>query len=113
MKRHCCDTMSEMLAFTCNQHSDPFDCPDCLVRYIPKFDEYSLIIHDGGSSSVSIGFCPWCGARLPDSKRDRWFDELEALGFDDPKDLEIPERYRSDAWFTEVSSHSTQPASNP
>ena len=105
--------MSEMLAFTREQHSDPFDCPDCLVHYAAKFDEYGLIIHDGGSSSVSIGFCPWCGARLPDSKRDRWFDELEALGFDDPTDQEIPERYRSDAWFAETPSHSNQSASNP
>ena len=102
MKRHCCTRMSEMVAYTCEQHPDRFYCPDCLVQYLPKFDEYGLIIHDGGSSIISIGFCPWCGARLPESKRDRWFDELAALGLNDPSEQEIPERYMSDAWFTEA-----------
>jgi hypothetical protein len=23
-----------------------------------------LIIHDGGSSSIGIAFCPWCGSTL-------------------------------------------------
>ena len=32
---------------------------------------YGLIIHDGGTSAVTIQFCPWCGSKLPASKRDR------------------------------------------
>ncbi|WP_390629399.1 DUF6980 family protein [Bacillus litorisediminis] len=27
-------------------------------------NDYSLIIHDGGSSSIGISFCPWCGTNL-------------------------------------------------
>ena len=102
MKSHCCPRMSEMVAHICEQHPDRFDCPECLVEYEPKFDEYGLIIHDGGSSSMSIQFCPWCGTRLPESKRDRWFDELASLGFDDPSEQEIPEPYNTDAWFRET-----------
>jgi len=101
--------MNEMIAHTCEQHTGRFDCADCLIKYEPKFDEYGLIIHDGGSSSISIQFCPWCGARLPESKRDRWFDELAALGFDDPTVQEIPEHYRTDAWHMEAQ-HETPAA---
>jgi hypothetical protein len=100
MKYHCCTKMSEAVAFACEQHSDRFDCPDCLVHYTPQFDEYGLIVHDGGASCVAISFCPWCGARLPESKRGRWHDELALLGFDDPTEQGIPERFKSEAWYS-------------
>ena len=94
--------MTLAVTSTCDQHPDRSDCPDCLLAYSPKFDEYGLIIHDGGSSRVSIQYCPWCGARLPESKFDRWLDELAALGFDAPFHQQIPERYRTDAWYSEA-----------
>ncbi len=50
-------------------HPDPFDCADNLIHYSARLDRYGLIVHDGGSSSVRGGYCPWCGARLPGSKR--------------------------------------------
>jgi hypothetical protein len=99
MKSHCCTKMSEAVAFACERHSDSFDCPDCLVHYTPQFDEYGLIVHDGGVSSIVISYCPWCGERLPESKRGRWHDELTLLGFDDPTEQEIPERFKSEAWY--------------
>ena len=94
----CCDRLKRALDHECDQHSDPFDCPDQLVAYAPRFDEFSLIIHDGGHSSVLIQYCPWCGSRLPESKRDRWFDELESQGIDAASDA-IPERYQGDEWY--------------
>jgi hypothetical protein len=93
--------MRSHLEFSCEQHSSPFDCPDALVAYSESFNEYGLIVHDGGGSFILISFCPWCGSRLPESLRARWFAELEALGFDDPLDQEIPEAYRTDAWYKE------------
>ena len=95
MLKQCCDEMEKKLAWHCNMHADPFDCPDCLVLYNEKFDEYGLVIHDGGSSVLQIHYCPWCGRRLPESKRDRWFGELAALGFDEPSEQDIPEQYRN------------------
>lgn len=88
----------------CEEHSNPYECPDHVISYLPVFDEYGLIIHDGGASSYGISFCPFCGAKLPESKRDRWFDELEKLGFlgfDSPStsDEEIPEKYKDDSWY--------------
>lgn len=43
--------------------------------YNEVFDEFGLIVHDGGQSYVLIQHCPWCATRLPESQRDRWFDE--------------------------------------
>ena len=91
--------MERAIVLNCDRHKDVYECPDVLVSYIPKFDEYGLIIHDGGSPSLEISFCPWCGLRLPDSKRDAWFDKLEALGFDDPSEQRIPEEFNTDAWY--------------
>jgi hypothetical protein len=96
---HCCEAMRGQIEFTCKQHASPHQCPDALVSYWPKFNEYGLIVHDGGSSIMIISFCPWCGAKLPASLRERWFAELEALGFDDPHLQKIPARYNTDEWY--------------
>jgi hypothetical protein len=98
---HCCDAMKTHLDFSCEQHSSPFECPDALVFHSEKFDEYGLIVHNGGEIYVLIQFCPWCGTQMPQSLRNRWFEELEALGFDEPLDQDIPEQYKSGAWHRE------------
>lgn len=102
MAKHCCDSMRSQVEFSCEQHASAFDCPDALVFYTPKFDEYSLIVHDGGSSGIRISFCPWCGAKLPESLRERRFAELEALGFEDPGSGAIPSKYNSEEWYRDV-----------
>ena len=71
--------MKEAVETVCDQHDAPFDCPDVLLHYTPKFAEYGIIVHDGGSSVLGIDYCPWCGSKLPESKRDRWFEELQRL----------------------------------
>jgi hypothetical protein len=68
---HCCETMRREVERRCEEHPDRFDCPDALIAYSPRFHEYGIIIHDGGSSVSRIEFCPWCGSRLPESLRDR------------------------------------------
>ncbi len=94
----CCETMLYHLTNRCEQHAgDPYACPDALVSYNAVFDEYGIIVHDGGPSSVMIDFCPWCGAKLPASQRDRYFDELDRMGLR-PSDTGVPEAYRSGAW---------------
>jgi len=98
MPKHCCAAMQAQAGFTCPDH-DLDDCPDALVSYSERFREYGLRVHDGGSSSIAISFCPWCGAKLPDSLRTRWFAELAALGYDDPWAQEIPASFQSSAWY--------------
>ena len=99
MKPHCCDQMTEHANFTCADCVDPYECPDTLISYISRFDEYGIIIHDGGTSSISISYCPWCGTKLPDSKRDLWFATLEEMGFDDPCEQDIPKEFETDEWL--------------
>lgn len=64
------------------------------MRYDSRFDEYWL---PAGGARQCLFHCPWCGEALPPSQRDRWFDELEALGLDPDRDA-IPEDYRDGTW---------------
>ncbi|KIL45088.1 DUF6980 family protein [Jeotgalibacillus soli] len=73
--------------------------PDNLIFYSSKFDEYGIIVHDGGTSFIEISYCPWCGTKLPMSKRDLWFDSLEKLSYDEPFEQDIPEEFKSDKWY--------------
>jgi len=65
----CCAKMESQLNLRCAEHLDPHECPDNLIYHSEQFDEYGILIHDGGSSSSVIQFCPWCGTKLPESKR--------------------------------------------
>lgn len=89
-----CDKLKEF-------SSEDFENVDTPIVYWKKFDEYGLKIMDGGYSSLVIEFCPWCGEKLPVSRRDEWFDELETLGIYDPWTMEIPDKYQTDAWYKE------------
>jgi len=97
--KHCCDQIERSSTLNCDQHTDEYTCPDVLIDYSEVFDEYGLIIHDGGCSSMEIQYCPFCGTKLPESKRDLWFDTLEEMGFDDPAEQSIPEKFKSNAWY--------------
>ena len=96
---HCCSEMEKSISAKCRDHKDEFDCPDNLITYSPKFDEYGLIVHDGGTSSISIYYCPWCGQKLPESRRDAWFEALERIGIYDIENQEIPEKYKGAKWY--------------
>jgi len=61
-QQECCEMMSGQLAWSCPDHSDPFDCPDALIT--KSKHSYGIIIHDGGSSFIEIAHCPWCGTKL-------------------------------------------------
>lgn len=64
------------------------------IQYDARFNEYWV---HAGEARQGLFYCPWCGEKLPPSQRDRWFDELEALGID-PWNDEVPELYRTGAW---------------
>lgn len=98
MKVYCCERMSQEVNRKCDGHADPFRCPDKLINYDSCFDEYSLIIHDGGQSAMLIFYCPWCGTKLPNSKREQWHSNLEALGIN-PLEDNVPPEFENDAWW--------------
>lgn len=102
MSGHCCEDMKREAERVCHQHPNRYDCPDCLIHYSAALREYGIIIHDGGTGSSRIRFCPWCGHQLAKSLRDLWFDELSAKGIE-PWEGEVPESYRSDAWYRDRS----------
>lgn len=60
----CCEHMAAQLAYVCPDHPERWECPDILVAHDPFTGSYGLWIHDGGSSSIGISYCPWCGATL-------------------------------------------------
>lgn len=87
MTEHCCAEMNRHLIEG-----------EVAVRYIGKFREYGILILDGGSSLQEIRFCPWCMCGLPMSLRDEWFEQVDALGLE-PDSPDLPERYKTDAWW--------------
>ena len=65
---YCCAEMRRRAEYVCpdldaNHHGDPLDCPDRLVTRRSD-GSFGLVIHDGGSASIDVAFCPWCGRRL-------------------------------------------------
>ena len=46
--------MTEIISRECPVHPDRRDCPDAIIEYISKFDEYGIIVHDGGSAISKI-----------------------------------------------------------
>lgn len=87
-----------MTVFCCNEMNQSIHEMGA-VRYVDKFDEYLLPVAEDGVSFLQLRFCPFCGQRLPESKRDEWFDRLERLGFDEPADQDIPSEYKSAKWW--------------
>jgi hypothetical protein len=61
--KHCCKLMDYYADYRCEQHPNPFDCPDNVIYFSEKAG-YGLIVHDGGESFLKIAFCPWCGSKL-------------------------------------------------
>ncbi len=96
LTRYPCVHMAEYATFKCDTHNNLLECPDALIVYDREFDQYA--INDPGPAVTPIRFCPWCSASLPD-RSEQWFAELEALGYDDPFSQDIPEKYKSDAWY--------------
>lgn len=99
--RQCCGEMAASLAHDCDQHADPFDCPDTVLIYNEPFDEYGIPIRDGGMSYLVVSHCPWCGARLPSSARDAWFDAVAAAGLGDADVDTLPAKFLDAGWRTE------------
>jgi len=93
----CCESMKIQIEQTLN-NKDSYLSVDNLIYYSDIFNEYGLIIHDGGESYLKIDYCPWCGTKLPNSERDNWFDLLESLGYDSPLEQEIPQKFKSSEW---------------
>lgn len=81
-KKFCC----EELEYYTTETDEGFKDTSKLIYHDKKFDEFGIIIHDGGESYVEITHYPWSGDKLSNSKRLKWFEEL-------------PQEFKSDEWF--------------
>jgi hypothetical protein len=74
--------MRRQVEFSCDAHPDLTECPDSLIVHHRDSGEFGLRIHDGGSSSITIRHCPWCGEDLFErvSNKERGPSSLKVAG---------------------------------
>jgi len=54
----------------CEIHgNDPWACPDILFSFMPAHG-FGIPVRDGGSSQVTIRYCPFCGELLEPGRED-------------------------------------------
>ena len=105
MVKHCCEDMCNNIYVT-NEHDilDDTKTDECKVIYFSaRFREYGIPVKNCekiASSYITINVCPWCGKRLPSSKRDEWFDRLRKMGYNSPLSQKIPSQFESDDWYS-------------
>jgi hypothetical protein len=67
MTTPCRERMAYDLAQKCDLHPDRRACPDAMIA--PVRGGFGLYVRDGedgyGASVIEIGYCPWCGSKLP------------------------------------------------
>ena len=51
----------------CDEHVEARECPEVAIIYTPEHEEFGIHLYDG--TTLAIGYCPWCGVKLPRSKR--------------------------------------------
>jgi hypothetical protein len=80
-KDHCCQEMSTQVNLFSEGERGPLQgTTDKRVYWSPIFDEYGLICQPS-AEILAIRHCPFCGTRLPMSRRDAWFARLERTGW--------------------------------
>jgi hypothetical protein len=91
-REHCCPALRSHLQVSVDGTVQALDRP---VVYDPVFDEYAL---ESAPRVEPWRYCPWCGAALPPSKRDRWYAEVARLDLS-PEHPDLPAALRSDEWW--------------
>jgi hypothetical protein len=70
-----------------------------VLDWFASWDEYRIPMPYDGYSSTLIRHCPFCGYRLPKSKRQLWYERLCSMGFDDPDNDDLPSEFETDQWW--------------
>jgi len=97
----CCERMARAVTAFCDEHGDPWACNRATLVYNEPLDEYGILLRDRREEYVLIDNCPWCGARLPASRRDDWFDAVEAAGIEEPLSADaatLPPQFLTAEW---------------
>ena len=94
----CCEDMYRHLK------GDEHGC-EIHFRYSPKTRDYSIAYKkEFGSGYQEVGYCPWCGSKLPPSLDDKMVEILQnEYGFDFTektiRDYKIPPEFKTDEWW--------------
>ena len=97
-EQHCCLNLAFAISapiFIEHQGENP------IIQWSAMWNEYRIPVPLQGYSSTRISHCPFCGAVLPESKQELWFETLYGLGYYDPGEEDIPDEYTTDAWWRE------------
>jgi len=70
------------------------------ILYHARLRGYGIKVKNS-LANISISYCPWCGAKLPEPLHKKWWEILEGMlpdfdGFADPR---IPDDFQSDKWW--------------
>ncbi len=83
----CCEILAYYLERECPVHGDPWECPDRLF-YRAADGEIGIVLRDGGSSFVTMLYCPFCSQKLPFTGDDETLtgggDPLRRIDFGEP-----------------------------
>jgi len=60
---------------TCGWLEREADEPSAPIRFDPRLNEYNIVCE--GEGSLRIYYCPFCGGRAPESKRDLLFAHID------------------------------------
>lgn len=100
---HSCDRMQEYAGRFLHVRDNtraPFaeDNREAARLYIAVFDEYGVEIPGHGQLVADVN-CPRCGAKLPASKREAYFDRLEELEAETDGE-EVPAEMQDASWWS-------------
>jgi len=92
----------------CNGLSTIFSREYYMFWYLPHTREYGPRIIDPNKRIdhqpiriLPVSYCPWCGTKLPKSKRPEWETKVRGAGFDpdNPEAEGFPEHLLRDKWW--------------
>jgi Domain of unknown function (DUF6980) len=67
-KKYPCVHLAYRSISECEQHANPWDCPDNVIVCDRK-KNFGIPIRTGeegsASSMIGIEYCPWCGKKIP------------------------------------------------
>jgi hypothetical protein len=96
-EQHCCLDLAYAIA---RPRLSPYQGPSVIVEWSAAWNEYRLPMAHDGYTPTPIRYCPWCGTRLPPSRREEWYRALRGLGIDDPGEADaVPPAFETDEWW--------------
>ncbi len=97
LERYPCVHLAYYTAVWFADRADAGTTQNVAIVYNPRFDEFGIHLYD--RSVLGIRYCPWCGKKTPESRRDEWLARAQALGLTDQNDPRLPDELKSDAWY--------------